>query len=158
MNFIPEKTVEGLLDRLIEECSEVIQAATKIKRFGLNNWHPDTKRKNSDHLLDEIMDLGMVIEEVRILLPRPSIQEMVPVVKKWYSESSLRQQLEFTETDFDSLIVFHHTLGTNIRNYFNLWHYKWIPKIVNGVDVSEEHPDQISMEVIEQVWREVKND
>ena len=29
-------------DRLVEECAEVIQAITKIKRFGLNGHNPDT--------------------------------------------------------------------------------------------------------------------
>lgn len=32
---------EYLLTCLIEECTEVQQAATKCLRFGLNNYHPD---------------------------------------------------------------------------------------------------------------------
>lgn len=35
------------LDRLVEECAEVIQIAQKIKRFGRENFHPDDKKKNT---------------------------------------------------------------------------------------------------------------
>jgi hypothetical protein len=150
--------IEEKLDKLIEDCSEVTQAAIKIKRFGINNWHPESKRRNGDHLLDEIMDLNETVKEVRELLPRPSIQEMVLVVKKWFNRSTLREQAEFTETAFEDLVVFHSTLGQQIRNYFNLWHYKWVPSIKNDIDISEEHPDAVSMKVIEQLWREIKND
>lgn len=41
------------LDHCIEECSEVIQALVKIKRFGADNYHPLTKISNRAHLHDE---------------------------------------------------------------------------------------------------------
>lgn len=53
-------------DCVIEECSEVIQAIIKIKRFGWLNHHPD--RPHSDNLtelLDEIEDLIQCIGEYK---------------------------------------------------------------------------------------------
>jgi hypothetical protein len=150
--------LEDHLDKLIEECSEVIQAATKIKRFGVNNWHPDTEVKNGVQLLEELIDLRDAMENVRKFLPKPDIKDMADEVIEWFRNSTLRQQQEFLTTDFENLVVFHHNLGEMIRNHFNLWHYEWEAKIVNGVDMSPEHPDTISMKVIEEVWRRVKDD
>lgn len=48
-------------------------------------------------------------------------------------------------------IDFHHGFGTWIRNEYHLWERKWTPKIINGCDYSEDHPDQISSRIIEKV-------
>lgn len=151
------KSLEEVLDKLIEECAEVIHAASKAKRFGMSNWHPETKRKNSDVLLDEIMDVGKAIEDARKFIPRPTIKEMVSVVIDWFNNSPLRQQQEFMTTEFNSLPIYHSSLGRNIRNYFNLWHYTWDKKIIENIDVSPEHPDAISMRVIEETWRQLND-
>lgn len=45
--------IEELLTNLIEECSEVIQAATKIQRFGRNEFY-DNGQKNIDQLFEEL--------------------------------------------------------------------------------------------------------
>jgi len=148
---------DGALDKLIEECAEVIHAASKVKKFGMSNWHPETKRRNGDALLDEIMDLGKSIEEVRKFIPRPSIKEMVNVVIGWFNQSSIKQQMEFSTTRFEHLAIYHDNLGRNIRNYFNLWHYPWDKKVIEGVDTSTEHPDTVSMRVIEEVWRQLND-
>lgn len=50
-------TDEQILDLIIEEASEVIQAATKIKRFGKNNYNPETGVNNTRQLRQEIADL-----------------------------------------------------------------------------------------------------
>lgn len=64
---LDSEDMDGLLTRLIEECSEVIQAATKIKRFGENNHHPERpERKNIHELFDEISDVFKVVEEISL--------------------------------------------------------------------------------------------
>jgi hypothetical protein len=52
------------------------------------------------------------------------------------------------------LISLHFTLGRYIRNTYGLWEIKHEPVIENGVDVSENHPDSISMRIIEAIWQE----
>lgn len=47
--------------RLIEECSELIQAVTKGERFGWHNHHPDLDRSNFDQLRNECMDVHRAI-------------------------------------------------------------------------------------------------
>lgn len=51
-----------LLTMLIEEASEVIKAATKIKRHGWLSMNPDihTSDNNKDELLRELHDLDIV--------------------------------------------------------------------------------------------------
>ena len=45
-----------------EECAEVIQAISKISRFGLDAKHPDRTQDNRNHLSEEIGDLLAMIE------------------------------------------------------------------------------------------------
>jgi hypothetical protein len=57
---------EYLLQKLQEECAEVIQIASKINRFGLLSFNPDDPKKttNSQLLAKEIIDLQTIISMV----------------------------------------------------------------------------------------------
>ena len=48
---------EHLLDILIEECAEVIQRATKAKRFGMQEVQPDQDLTNERRIVYELNDL-----------------------------------------------------------------------------------------------------
>lgn len=56
------KTVELLLVQLMEECGEVTQAASKILRFGIDDFHPrDPELTNKRRISQECGDiLGMI--------------------------------------------------------------------------------------------------
>jgi NTP pyrophosphatase (non-canonical NTP hydrolase) len=56
-----EKTNEILLITQ-EECAEVIQAISKISRFGLDAKHPDRVETNREHLEEEVGDLLAMID------------------------------------------------------------------------------------------------
>lgn len=55
-------TREDLLVLLIEECGEVIQAATKCMRFGFDVDHDIGYGRNSDALANECGDLQAVMD------------------------------------------------------------------------------------------------
>lgn len=66
-------------------------------------------------------------------------------------------------TPKDRLGMYHMSWGMGIRNHYGLWHEdhpitkNWHAdessrNIQNGVDYSEDHPDQVSMKIIEGVW------
>lgn len=58
---------ERYLDLVIEECAEIIQCVTKIKRFGVNDAHPKNKLIPNHALLrQEIGDLIAVVQEMGI--------------------------------------------------------------------------------------------
>jgi len=82
--------------------------------------------------------------------------EMIVTVFKWFIEESDVVREQFLQTRFVDLVKYHNTLGCKIRNHFELWSNKWEPELEmrNGIecDVSPNHPDQISMRVIEKFW------
>jgi NTP pyrophosphatase (non-canonical NTP hydrolase) len=51
-----------VMDILQEECAEVIQAVSKISRFGLDNFKPGKPLTNREHLEEELGDLYAMIE------------------------------------------------------------------------------------------------
>jgi NTP pyrophosphatase (non-canonical NTP hydrolase) len=50
-----------LLDKLQEEAAEVIQAVSKIRRFGENQSHPDRKTTNKQDLIIELEDFLAIL-------------------------------------------------------------------------------------------------
>jgi NTP pyrophosphatase (non-canonical NTP hydrolase) len=50
-----------LLDKLQEESAEVIQAVSKIRRFGQDNSHPDKATTNLQDLIGELEDLLAIV-------------------------------------------------------------------------------------------------
>ena len=51
-----------VLDILQEECAEVIQAVSKIRRFGADNIKPCKPKTNRDHLEEELGDMLAMID------------------------------------------------------------------------------------------------
>ena len=64
-----------LLDKLQEEAAEIIQAVSKIRRFGPNNHHPERITTNLQELVGELEDFQAIVwalEEIQYLDPKPS--------------------------------------------------------------------------------------
>jgi hypothetical protein len=55
------KTKE-VMDILQEECAEVIQAVSKVSRFGIDNVKPGKPKTNREHLEEEIGDLLAMVD------------------------------------------------------------------------------------------------
>lgn len=73
------------------------------------------------------------------------------IFENWPEEE--RNKFFLSEYSDDSLIRYHHGLGRHIRNKYKLWEIKWEPVLIDGVDHSPYHPDNISMTIIEEVWK-----
>jgi hypothetical protein len=87
---------------------------------------------------------------------RVSFDEMVDEVFSWLEGEPQENFDVFVDTRKDELFKYHHTLGRSIRNTFELWSIEWVPELIGGVDYSPNHPDQISMRVIEEVWNRAR--
>lgn len=73
-------------------------------------------------------------------------------IATWSDEEQSR--FYFTGYSEDELIMYHHSLGRWVRNTYKLWEAPWLPEIRDdGCDYSPNHPDAISMRIIEQVWK-----
>jgi NTP pyrophosphatase (non-canonical NTP hydrolase) len=56
-----ELITQWLLDKLQEESAEVIQAISKVRRFGDQNHHPDRKTTNHEELITELEDFLAIV-------------------------------------------------------------------------------------------------
>lgn len=61
-----EDNSSEVMDILQEECAEVVQAVSKIRRFGIDNAKPGTDYTNREHLEEEIGDLLAMIDILQI--------------------------------------------------------------------------------------------
>ena len=74
------KKIQYLLDKLQEEAAEVIQAVSKIRRFGPHNHHPDRQETNLQELTGELEDFQAIVwalEEIKYLDPKPSTTSVI---------------------------------------------------------------------------------
>lgn len=110
-----------------------------------------------DPAILKMFESMLIVEGYRIFTLRPSIEKMVGEMLIWWNRLSQteRERTGLLGCAEEDLIKFHHNLGQDIRNSFELWRCTWYPEIVDGVDMSPEHPDQVSMTVIEELWRTV---
>lgn len=66
--------VEYALQKLQQECAEVIHIASKCTLFGVYSIHPKTKEVNQDRLVEELKDLLVAIEILQEFGALPSIE------------------------------------------------------------------------------------
>ena len=57
-----DNKVKEVMDILQEECAEVIQAVSKISRFGIDNFKPGKLKTNREHLEEELGDMLAMID------------------------------------------------------------------------------------------------
>jgi NTP pyrophosphatase (non-canonical NTP hydrolase) len=54
--------LKEVMDIAQEECAEVIQAISKISRFGIDNFKPGKPKTNREHLEEELGDLLAMVD------------------------------------------------------------------------------------------------
>ena len=57
-----DNQTKEVMDILQEECAEVIQAVSKISRFGIDGAKPGTTKTNREHLEEEVGDLMAMVD------------------------------------------------------------------------------------------------
>jgi len=87
--------VKEVMDILQEECAEVIQAVSKISRFGIDNFKPGKAKTNREHLEEELGDMiamicilekmGVINQDALEIATRAKIQKL----KKWSTIKNL---------------------------------------------------------------------
>jgi hypothetical protein len=85
--------IDEALNLMQEECAEIIQIISKIRRFGLNSYHPNDPEMRENRLLlnDEIGDFELLKRYLRDRglieseLISERIQYKLPKLKKYTS-------------------------------------------------------------------------
>jgi NTP pyrophosphatase (non-canonical NTP hydrolase) len=57
-----KEKIDEVMNILSEECAEVIQAVSKINRFGIDNYKPGKSKTNRQHLEEELGDLLAMVD------------------------------------------------------------------------------------------------
>jgi len=73
---------QWLLDKLQEESAEVIQAVSKVRRFGETNHHPDRSTTNHTELVNELTDWLAIVAALEHLKYFDLTQEQQTILRK----------------------------------------------------------------------------
>jgi NTP pyrophosphatase (non-canonical NTP hydrolase) len=77
-----ELVTQWLLDKLQEEAAEVIQAVSKVRRFGDHNHHPDRNTTNHQELVSELTDLLAILAALEHCRYFDLTQQQQTILKK----------------------------------------------------------------------------
>ena len=90
-----EENNKEVMDILQEECAEVIQAVSKVRRFGMENSKPGTEKNNREHLEEELgdmlamIDILMVNDVVSWSYLHAAKRAKIEKLKKWSNIANL---------------------------------------------------------------------
>ena len=77
-----ELVTQWLLDKLQEESAEVIQAISKVRRFGEHNHHPDRDTTNHEELVNELTDFLAIVAALEHLQYFDLVKQQTTILKK----------------------------------------------------------------------------
>jgi len=77
-----ELVTQWLLDKLQEESAEVIQAISKVRRFGDHNHHPERKTTNHEELIQELTDWLAIVAALEHLQYFDLTKHQTTILKK----------------------------------------------------------------------------
>ena len=84
-----DNKLKEVMDILQEEAAEVIQAVSKISRFGIDNFKPGKPKTNREHLEEELGDMlamiDILLEKSVVSLEHLEIAKRAKIekLKKW---------------------------------------------------------------------------
>ena len=89
-----------ILNILLEECAEVIQAVSKILRFGFDSCHPSNlEYTNREHLTEELGDLYCIMN----LLSQKTIVAREDIIN--YANKKIDKLKKYSDIDLKGVYV-----------------------------------------------------
>lgn len=112
---------EECLTRLMEECGEVVKVSSKIKRFGLFNYHPNDRSKTTNmeilelELADLLLAIDTVVAEMGLSVPEIAqlYHEKRATIAKWLTHIDIHSKHSFIHACMKDLVR-----TTNIEETF----------------------------------------
>ena len=85
-----------------------------------------------------------------------TIEEAIQILSDEIPKQDKRDMATCSRND---LIIYHHTLGRDIRNEFKLWegNDELVKDASRFTNYSVSHPDSISMVIIEKFWEKIRD-
>ena len=80
-----EAQVNFLLGKLQEEAAEVIQAVSKIRRFGEQNKHPERDTTNKQELVNELEDFLAILAALEYVKYLDLVPHQQSILKKTHN-------------------------------------------------------------------------
>ncbi len=81
---IPKRAYQEALDLLQEECAEVIQAVSKVRRTGPSFKPFNGDKSNLELLKEEVQDVLVILELLEMIAISPEHRETkIEKLKKW---------------------------------------------------------------------------
>jgi NTP pyrophosphatase (non-canonical NTP hydrolase) len=90
-----KEKIDEVMNILSEECAEVIQAVSKINRFGIDNYKPGKSKTNRQHLEEELGDLLAMVDiliELGVVTESSLQQAEVAKIEKLKKWSNIYEQ------------------------------------------------------------------
>ncbi|MDX9668708.1 hypothetical protein QMK49_00365 [Pseudomonas sp. P8_250] len=106
-------------------------------------WAKGDMDKAKQHLLDMEYSGCRLVYYSR---PESSYTKAMKLMQEIWANMPPDDKLWFRK---EEPIRMHNSLGMHLRNHANMWEFPWTPEIRGGIDFSKDHPDAISMRVIE---------
>jgi hypothetical protein len=106
--YLPD-TLEGKMDRVVEEAGEILQVIGKAGRFGLKSYHPEGGPNNAALILSEMADLRHALadleeeisSEARIVLHDLDDRGYYVRTDEVLTTGQLRELLDYEEYESD---------------------------------------------------------
>ena len=77
-----ELVQQWLLDKLQEESAEIIQAVSKVRRFGDHRHHPDRETTNYQELINELTDFLAIVAALEHIQYFDLTKQQTNILKK----------------------------------------------------------------------------
>lgn len=75
----------------------------------------------------------------------------------WTKTSNENRKMFLTCEDYTKFVGEYSQIARDMRNKFSMWDTPYTPEIINGVDHSPNHPDNLSMKILRNFWRQKQN-
>ena len=83
----------------------------------------------------------------------PPLHTKAEVVEDILKHMEPDDKATLKDTSEDELILLHHEWGRYLRNYYGMWRNQELLQ-----DIGEEHPDDASGVVIQEVWQRLQTE
>jgi len=135
-----------VMDILQEECAEVIQAVSKISRFGIDNFKPGKPKTNREHLEEELGDLQAMVDILQEL-------DIVDAFNQLYKFCWGAKRVWSNGSCFDIIICEHVFRKINRAVPWKFWEVRDV-RTAFDLGINPQRPPVTAHHALEDAWNQ----